>query len=323
MFDKPDQPPLDIPASTADSKDDPICAATLREIDRIQSHETSWTNALLLLVFTAGFFLASGTAGFDWQVLLLVCGVLFIHESGHMAAMWLFGYRNLRMFFIPFFGAAVTGQNYNVPGWKKAVVSLMGPLPGILLGVALGVLALFGLGPELYKASLLLLFLNALNLLPILPLDGGWILHAVLFSRHPVLDVAFRLIAGLILALGSLVGMWFLGIIGLVMLISLPTAYRVAQVVRQFRLHGLEAISPDAQTVPEATARVIIHELRHALPANTDAKTRARLTLQVFESLNASPPDWLASLTLLGLQLGSFLMAIVFGVVLFVAHHAG
>ena len=53
--------------------------------------------------------------------------------------MRIFHYRNLRMFFIPLFGAAVTGRNWNVPGWKKALVSLAGPLPGIALGIFLGV----------------------------------------------------------------------------------------------------------------------------------------------------------------------------------------
>ena len=35
-----------------------------------------------------------------------------------------FKYRNVQMFFIPFFGAAVTGRNFSVAGYKKAIVSL-------------------------------------------------------------------------------------------------------------------------------------------------------------------------------------------------------
>lgn len=40
---------------------------------------------------------------------LPVIGVLLFHELGHYVAMRLFGYRDVRMFFVPFFGAAVSG----------------------------------------------------------------------------------------------------------------------------------------------------------------------------------------------------------------------
>jgi hypothetical protein len=45
--------------------------------------------------------------------------------------MRIFHYRDVRMFFIPFFGAAVSGRHYNIAGWKKAVVSMMGPVPAL------------------------------------------------------------------------------------------------------------------------------------------------------------------------------------------------
>jgi len=41
------------------------------------------------------------------------------------------------MFFVPLLGAAVMGRHYNVKGWQKAVVSLAGPVPGILVGLGL------------------------------------------------------------------------------------------------------------------------------------------------------------------------------------------
>ena len=117
--------------------------------------------------------------------------------------MRIFKYRNLRMFFIPFFGAAVSGQNYNVAGWKKAIVSLMGPLPGIFVGALVGCAGLLLHQPLLIKAATLTLILNGFNLLPVLPLDGGWVMHAGLFSRHYMLDTAFRVLAALALVVGG------------------------------------------------------------------------------------------------------------------------
>jgi len=40
----------------------------------------------------------------------------------------------------------------------------------------------------LSRAILMLLILDGINLLPVLPLDGGWIMHAILFFRRPFLE---------------------------------------------------------------------------------------------------------------------------------------
>ena len=175
------------------------------EIQRLERKQSSWTNTLLVLAASLGLFIASGggldtsAARFSWRQLLILLAVLFFHESGHYLAMRLFDYRNLRMFFIPFFGAAVSGRHYNVPGWKKAIVSLMGPLPGIAAGIVLGTIGLWFGKPLLIEASLMAVALNGFNLIPVLPLDGGWVMHTLLFSRHPLLDLLFRITAVLAL----------------------------------------------------------------------------------------------------------------------------
>ena len=114
----------------------------LAELERMQTKKPSWRTTAWVLVGALVLFLAIGAAGWDWKFTLWIIPVLLFHEGGHWAAMRLFRYRNLRMFFIPLFGAAVTGQNWNVAGWKKALVSLAGPLPGIALGVVLGIAGL-------------------------------------------------------------------------------------------------------------------------------------------------------------------------------------
>src|SRR5688572_17778975 len=182
-------PPPPTPEATATAYPDVFV-----ELDKLQHKQGSWVNGVLLLVVS---LVAFGAVGFtqwkwSWKMLALVVAVLLFHELGHYAAMRLFGYRNLKMLFIPFFGAAVIGRHYNVAGWKKAVVSLMGPVPGILLGIAVGVAGMVMGKPALYPAAGILLALNAFNLLPVLPLDGGWVMHTLYFSRSTVLDVIFR-----------------------------------------------------------------------------------------------------------------------------------
>jgi len=66
--------------------------------------------------------------GLPLLFLLILLLVIVFHELGHYIGMWIFGYRDLRMFFIPFFGAAVSGVKYGVPVWQQATVLLLGPL---------------------------------------------------------------------------------------------------------------------------------------------------------------------------------------------------
>jgi Zn-dependent protease len=288
-------------------------AEVLAEMDRLQRARPGWGNAIVIFVVSMFIFAGVGSAQWSWKIALLLIPILIFHELGHYIAMRLFNYRNLRIFFIPFFGAAVTGQNYNVPGWKRVIVSLMGPLPGILLGAILAAVGLIFHQPLVTQAALLTLILNAFNLLPFLPLDGGWVLHAILFSRHYMLDIAFRALAAIALIVMDLftegrILMW----IGIVMLISLPISYKLARTTAKLRDAGLPPVSPDDQTVPAPTAQAIVSELKTAFPKGVNNKTVAQYALHVFETLNARPPGWFASITFLVVHAGSVLMAVVF-----------
>lgn len=57
----------------------------------------------IALLFLASFALFVLFA-MDFRLLPIVVGVVFLHEAGHYLAMRVFGYRDLRIFFISFFG---------------------------------------------------------------------------------------------------------------------------------------------------------------------------------------------------------------------------
>jgi Zn-dependent protease len=303
--------------------DDGRAAAVLAEIDRIQQQKTNWGATILILIVSGFLFYWIGSAAWSLKMAALLIPILLFHELGHYLAMLGFGYRNLRMFFIPLFGAAVTGRSYNVAAWKKAVVSLMGPLPGILVGIALGIVAIVIKNKLLLEAAGLTVFLNGFNLLPILPLDGGWNLHALLFSRHFLLDVGFRLVAAVLMVLGGLaLSEYFLAYLGGAMLFGLPMEYRRAQMVARLRREGFAARSPDSQTIPESSARRIITEIDETYPKRMGNKAVARLTLQTFESLNARPAGVLAIFLLTGLHAAAFVTSLVFSLIfLFAGQH--
>ncbi len=315
------QQAAEVVRGTPGDESDQEFTAVYQEIERLADQKASWTSGILTLIVTVALFFSLGVSKGDWKAMVLLGGVLFFHELGHLITMWLFHYRNLKMFFIPFLGAAVSGRNYNVPGWKKAIVSLMGPLPGIVLGIVLGVVGVWHHWPAVVETSLMLLGINAFNLLPILPMDGGQFMHAVLFSRHPVFDVLFRGAAALILIASGLIGMKWLMYLGIAMLVSLPMTYRLGKVVRRLRKSGTRAVSHDSQTVPVEVARRIHQEMAQVLPKKATAKTSAQLMLRAFETLNADPPGWLASLNLIGIYGFTFCVAVVFACGLLLVHH--
>jgi Zn-dependent protease len=105
--------------------------------------------------------------------------MLFIHEVGHYVGMWKFGYKNLKMFFIPFFGAAVNGYAC-VSVVKESIVYLLGPIPGILIGLIFVIFYLFTHENIWFDAARIFITINTLNLLPLYPLDGGQFVFGIL-----------------------------------------------------------------------------------------------------------------------------------------------
>jgi len=261
----------------------------IAELARLQAGKRSAGKGILLLLVSVAIFAGAGKALWSWQTCATIIATLFVHELGHYFAMRCFGYRDLRMFFLPLFGAEVSGRHHNVAGWKKAVVSLMGPVPGIFLGAGLAVAALVVGNSVMAKVALLVVGLNVFNLLPVLPLDGGWFWNAILFCRHRYLEAGFKVIAGLALIGGTLAGggrIWIY--LGIVMLLAVPKTLRLGATVARLRQRGWQNV--DDAISREATESILA-ELKQ--PGKTvAAKTAASETLAVFEQLNGRRICW-------------------------------
>jgi hypothetical protein len=225
--------------------------------------------------------------------------------------MRLFNYQNVRMFFIPFFGAAVAGRNRSVEGYKEAIVILLGPLPGIVLGAAVGVAGVAYGSELLNSAATLLLIINGFNLLPFLPLDGGRLLHLVLFSRQAWLEAIFRVVTGGLLALcGWALGAWLLMLLGIWIVLATGYTFRVSRIAQMLRgplqtggAMDLSARIPPEQAVP------LIELIRNRFPQMTQPQTLANTVRQVWERIHLRPPGLLASVGLLALYVGGFFAA--------------
>jgi Zn-dependent protease len=119
---------------------------------------------------------------FGWKLGLLLSVVIVVHEAGHVAAMLMAGVGVRGIYLIPFFGgAAVPKTAYRTEG-RLGFIALMGP--GLSLIPTFGLLALFQStgNIDLRQAVEMFAIINAANMLPIYPLDGGLILNALIGS---------------------------------------------------------------------------------------------------------------------------------------------
>jgi Zn-dependent protease len=200
--------------------------------------------ALFILVAIA---LPNSFGTFQTRDLITLLGVLFLHEAGHFLAMRLFGYQDTKMFFLPLFGAAVTGRKVDASLSEKVWVLLAGPLPGLILGC--GLMAAVQLHPAwqgLTQTAWMLITLNMLNLLPIYPLDGGKIAHHLLFSRYPWADVVFKIFTVLLFGISGCF-IPSLMVLAIATALSIPTSYRTARLnlTIQAQMAGARATGVD------------------------------------------------------------------------------
>jgi Zn-dependent protease len=269
-----------------------------------------WSAALVLLVSFALFILVRQQQSGSTRGLVVLVGVLLFHELGHYAGMRLFGYRDVRMFFIPFFGAAVSGKRGDVAPWKEGIVLLLGPVPGIAVAFALAMNGAIA-SPAVRPVAFSLVTINAFNLLPLAGLDGARLLQHVLFSRRRWLEILFQLCAALALAaVGIKTEVWALLAFAYLMLAILPLRWRVLGAAGRLRGRGV-SMPVDARDLDGDEARAVFSEARGALQWDRGSKQVAGVMEQVVDAVNARPPSLRASAALAAAWLLSLVLAVV------------
>ncbi len=131
---------------------------------------------------------------FSWQMVPVLFAVLLVHELGHLTGMWLFGFRDRQMLFLPLLGAAAMGRKDDATAVQKLIVLLLGPVPGLVLGaICLWLGARTG-SPVWHEIGITAVVLNYVNLLPVTPLDGGRVVELLFLQRMPLAGAAFLVI---------------------------------------------------------------------------------------------------------------------------------
>lgn len=272
----------------------------VEELRKLRNPKSSSVKTIMVLAISVALFFSLGLLDNPaWDILLLI-GVLFFHESGHYLGMRWFGYRDVRMFFIPMFGAAVAGRNEGVESYKQAIVVLLGPIPGLLLSLPMYLLFLWT-GVGLFnRLSLLLALINGFNLLPIFPLDGGRLLHITLFSRNRYVECVVSVLAALALILtGVFLGGWILAGFGGLMLFLAPHGLKISSIAHELRQELPAANWQTSDEIPHPVLETIVPRVQERFPTFTQAKHLAGATNQVWERMIAIPPGNLATVLLI------------------------
>lgn len=245
------------------------------------------------LVVTLLLFTGTGLFSNSLQAIISIVVILFIHESGHFIAMKVAGYKDVNMFFLPFLGAAVSGRKTDVSSITKVIVSAAGPVPGIILGLVLG--SFVQENSMLYYFALNSVFINGINLLPIVPLDGGRIAESLVFGRNKYMELAFNIVASVVLLLGAyLLKTYFLAIIAIPVLINIKSSFIASTIAKKFSRIPLSGRLPDQD--PRVINFVVLEVLANYRDLMKDPR-RINIVQNVWERITIKPPK--ASVTIM------------------------
>lgn len=194
-------------------------------------------------LMSLGLFIGVFYMFFNWDIssILVLTGVIIIHELGHFLAMRIFKYNDLGIFFVPLVGAFASGSKDTISQKQNIIILLAGPLPGIIIGL---ILYYYGLREDsafLLSTSNIFLFINIFNLLPVMPLDGGRLIKSLFFENNEIITKVFTFISIAALGYYSLVSQsYFLLIVPFVLLIQLSSQSEIKKVkqgIKKLSIH--------------------------------------------------------------------------------------
>jgi Zn-dependent protease len=147
---------------------------------------TSFGIGLSILAF-ASFWYTMGL-----EVAAVSAVIILLHELGHALAFRLVGMQPKGIYLVPFMGGLATAKTPFRTDFQIGFVSLMGPGFSLIPTFAFLIGYLASGNSTLYTAAVISAFVNLLNLAPVLPLDGGRVIKAVLtaVSRRLALIVS-------------------------------------------------------------------------------------------------------------------------------------
>ncbi len=265
---------------------------SVKEKVKKEGKSSLWENLFLLIVSILIFF-SAGLIKWSLVEIIILIFVIFVHELGHLIAMLIFGYKNPKILFIPFVGAIVSGKEKKFSRVRSAIVSLAGPLPGILIGMFLILINIKYGNRIIEQLGITFVFINAFNLLPFYPLDGGRFIEDIFLYKNKYLEIIFK--GGAILLLGIffvLAKSWILAFLSVIWLSSLRLILVTWKIYEKMKEKAYKEFSYSENIPDEFVEKAI--KIHRSLPKKTelDEKNMAFVIKDVWKRLfskKASP----------------------------------
>lgn len=118
-------------------------------------------------------------ASFGWTFGIGFAVLLLLHELGHFFAIRAYGMRAGAPVFIPFLGAAIFLRQQPQSPQQEYVIAAAGPVAGTLASMAAWMLAALTGHDVLRSLAYFGFLMQAFNLIPVWPLDGGRMVASV------------------------------------------------------------------------------------------------------------------------------------------------
>jgi Zn-dependent protease len=128
---------------------------------------------LLTTAGTAFVSIAAYSLAFGWTFAVGFVLLLFVHEMGHVIQLRREGIKASAPMFVPFLGAFISAKSLGNNALAEARVGLAGPILGTVGAAACFALAEVANSDLLRALAYFGFFLNLLNLVPVVPFDGG------------------------------------------------------------------------------------------------------------------------------------------------------
>lgn len=132
------------------------------------------------------FFIIAAITGMlvEWCIIFFI---VFIHELGHFLCARYYGWKIKRIYLWIFGGVMEVEKDREVPMKEEWLVIISGPLQHVILFFFFSIIGMLELLPDqtIQIAMYYNLFILLGNLIPILPLDGGKMLHLLCQHQFP------------------------------------------------------------------------------------------------------------------------------------------
>lgn len=260
------------------------------------------------ILFGYGFGLMSAAA---------LLAVLFIHELGHLAAMWLFNYRNLSIFFLPFIGAAASGHKPEASPWQEASVLLSGPVIGLIAALMVSQIPSDNLPLVLLEFARSFVFfgvvLNLFNLIPIGVLDGGRLFELAVLGRFPYARTVFSTI-GMVVGLSYAVWSqsFVFGFVMLLLMLGIPLQFKAARIISAIHQRRKKLNQPSL--TPAQSLQALAQEFatgNYGATGSQDWSQRVTISRLVYPRLLQGTPHLTASIGILLIHLSVIVVTLV------------